>query len=155
MKKIKILNQNLYALVDNEDYQWLKKYTWYSHNQGYITTAINNKTLLIHRLIMKPKDGLIVDHINQNKLDNRKSNLRIGTQSQNLANQKKKRGTSSIYKGVSFDKSRDKWQSKIRIAKKMISLGRFKEERHAAMAYDIWAKDYYGEFARLNFKEPF
>lgn len=92
------------------------------------------------------------DHVNGIGLDNRRENLRPCNQSQNGGNsQKTKRNTVSSYKGVWFDPSRDKWESKIAFNRKTIHLGRFDSEEKAARAYDDKAQELFGEFARLNF----
>jgi len=119
----------------------------------------------IHRLIMSRmlgrdlKKGEHVDHINGNGLDNRRSNLRISSNSQNHANTKKQRGNySSKYKGVCWIKNVKKWAAYIGSNKKgsivkRKYLGYYKIEEEAARAYDKAAKEHYGEFAGLNFPE--
>ena len=102
----------------------------------------------MHQLILKAPSGFCIDHINGNGLDNRKQNLRIATQSQNLANKPFFKGK---FKGVSFSK-RNKILSKpwaVKVGRKHI--GYFSTEEEAAMAYDKSAIEMYGEFAWLNF----
>lgn len=151
MKEITLCNQKGVALVDDEDFEYLSKFTWYAHTTGYVTTSIKGKTILMHRFIMQPKKNFIIDHRNRNKLDNRKINLRICSQSQNLSYKIKSEGTTSIYNGVHYDKDRNKWSATIKINKSNVFIGRFDKQRHAAIARDIWAKELHGEFARLNF----
>lgn len=95
---------------------------------------------------MNPPEGLVVDHINGNKLDNRRSNLRICTQSQNLNG----RNTNKGYIGVSWDKFRGKWKANIGKDYQKIFLGRFDTAEEAARVYDEKAVELFGEFARLN-----
>src|SRR3990167_419773 len=110
MKQIK-LTQGKYTLVDDEEFDWLSKWSWCLHTNGYAQRGIFskkrniNKMILMHREIMKPRDEEWIDHINQNKLDNRKSNLRICNASTNGANQKISIKNTSGYKGVNWDKS--------------------------------------------------
>jgi hypothetical protein len=104
---------------------------------------------------MRPRKGRVVDHRNNDGLDNRRANLRPATQSQNMINRPKKPNTASKYRGVRWDKSRNLWYSEIHFRYKgrriRKFLGRFKNEIDAAKAYDEAAKKYHGEFARLNF----
>ncbi len=150
MKKI-ALTQGKFALVDDEDYKVVKKYTLFL-NRGYVCTWVGKghlerKLVGIHRLITNCPKGKVVDHINHNKLDNRIQNLRIASSSQNNMNQKKHKGK-SMYKGVSWDKWHKQWSAQVQ--HKLI--GYFDKEHWAAMAYDIFAKEFQGEFAVLNFK---
>lgn len=145
--------------IDLEDYDKIKNYKWYvkkDHYSGcfYVSshdlTTKNKKTIKIHRIIMNAKKNQIVDHINHNTLDNRKSNLRICTHQENMRNTKKHKKTSSKFKGVSFH-SRDKIYSVyITIDKKMKYLGSFKNEIDAAKCYNKHALEKFGQFAHIN-----
>lgn len=159
MVKEIILGKNKIALVDDEDYERVNQLKWYIGGNGinqyartgiWISPTIPKKTIYMHRFIMNPKPWEQVDHINGNGLDNRRCNLRIATQSQNLMNGRKHVGLSQ-YKGVSWNKKYKKWQSLIYINKKLYHLGYFIDEKEAAKTYDITAKKYFGEYARLNF----
>lgn len=117
--------------------------------------------ILMHRIVLgrilgrklEPRES--VDHINHDGLDNRRNNLRLATVAENAWNQRTRMiPKSSKYKGVSWDKSRNKWQSCLMINYKHIHLGRFDVEEDAAKAYDLAAKKYCGRFANLNFKDP-
>lgn len=105
----------------------------------------------MHREIMQTPMELQTDHINGNKLDNRKENLRICTCSENQHNKKIYKNNLSGYKGVYFDKANNCWRALIRINGKKIYLGTFYASKDAAKAYDIAAKKYFGEFAVFNF----
>lgn len=150
MKKIK-LTQNKYALVDDEDYEYLNQFKWY-YNGRYAARrepGVNNKMQLMHRVILKPGDNL-TDHINGNGIDNRKCNLRIATHSENIRNTQKQKGCTSKYKGVYWNKTDKIWRAKIFFNKKRIHLGSYDKEIDAAKAYNNKAKELYGQFARLN-----
>lgn len=146
MKTI-LLTQDKVALVDDKDYGWLKHLPWQFHNAGYATCS----HLLMHRLIMKPERGWDVDHIDGNRLNNQRRNLRLATRQYNHWNRKKKPDSSSKYKGVSWSKKDKLWEAKINNNGTVIPLGWWHEEHHAAMAYDMWAHSLFGEFARPNF----
>lgn len=154
-KEIK-LTKGYVALVDDEDYNYLNQWKWAvskRKNTIYAQGVINNKPNHMHRFIIKPKKNQIIDHINGNGLDNRKSNLRICTQSENLRNRSKPKWkkTTSKYKGVSFVKNRKTpWRSYIQINKKYKHLGHFNNEIDAAIAYNKAAIKYYKKFAFLN-----
>lgn len=149
------------CLIDDQDYANLSKYTWYISKQGYVyrnqskeerKSSGNSNTKRLSRLLLCAKEGEQVDHINGNKLDNRKSNLRIATHAQNQRNRPKfKRHASSIYKGVYWHNKKRIWRTSISYENKIIYIGEFKSELSAAMAYDIAAHDLFGEYAKLNF----
>ena len=148
------------GVADGAFYNMLSKYTWDKDSNGYISASFkDNGRVYPHRLqnyiIQNIPNGYIVDHINGNKLDNRMCNLRFATIKENNANRAAKNNSSSQYKGVSFDRSRGKWISSIQIDGKTKHIGRFDNERDAAIAYDNTALKEYGEFARLNFPKIF
>lgn len=146
-------NKNLIILVDPDISPILLEKTWSikkCHNTLYAYCAILKKKFYLHRLIMNPRPDEYIDHINGDGLDNRKCNLRICTNSQNNANKGKQKNNKSGYKGVSWDKTRNKWKADIMVNKKTIYLGRFNVINDAARAYNNAAVKYFGEFARLN-----
>lgn len=161
------LTQNKYALVDDDDFPMLSKYSWNAHKYGekyYAETNIrvapgrkngSFRNLKMHRLIMNAKPGQIVDHINHDTLNNKKNNLRLCTSAENSRNTNKRAWNKSGCKGVNWHKASNKWIAQIGISsggkRKNLYLGIFDKAKDAAIAYDIAAKNYHGEFARLNF----
>ncbi len=144
------------VMIDEEDINIFNSFSWSITSKGYVRSTISFskkqlKTIFLHRLIMNIEDSkLQVDHINHNKLDNRKSNLRLCTNQENQRNTKAKTGVSE-YKGVYF--AEKKWRSEIYIngKKDRLFLGCFNLEEDAACAYDMAAIHYFGEFAYTNF----
>jgi len=126
---------------------------WYINRQGYVTKDFggrkNRRRLKLHRLVVSASPGDVVDHINGNKLDNRTSNLRICTKTQNTWNRKKQSG-SSRYKGVTWYKPLSKWMAQIQVNRKHLNLGYYESEEAAAKAYDDAALKLYGEYAWVN-----
>jgi hypothetical protein len=143
------------AAVDDEDYQEVIKHNWYCRKIGkaeYAATSINGKFHYLHRFIIKPQAHEIIDHKNRDGLDNRRSNLRICSRSENNANSIGKGGSkTSKYKGV-YKHAKGKWQAELRVKGVNHYLGLFINEEDAAKAYDNRAKELFGEFAYINFK---
>jgi hypothetical protein len=142
------------ALIDSEDLVKVKNYSWSLgkyYVQGYTRGIKPIQKVRLHNIILPTDDGLDVDHINGDSLDNRKVNLRSATASQNCANAKKiDKNVSSIYKGVSYEKARDQWFVKICKNKKNHYIGRYDNEWEAARAYNTAALVLFGKYARLN-----
>jgi hypothetical protein len=156
----------MFAIIDNEDYDELSKFKWSaardSRNSIFYATRTEiidgkRKTVSMHRLVAKTPENKHTDHINGDGLDNRKSNLRICTVSQNGMNRtRSKRRMYSKYKGVSKctkisnGKTYSYWQVRIGFDKKTIWVGEFDNEVEAAIAYNTAALKYHGNFANLN-----
>ena len=153
------LDEGKWTILDPQDYYRYGCFKWciggnknkYYAIRGQIIDHDCIKLVSLHRLIMDAPKGVLVDHRNGDSLDNRRANLRLATRAQNCCNVRKRKNTSSRFKGVSFRKNRGKWAAYIGVAGKRISLGYFDSEIEAAKAYDEAAKKYRGEFARLNF----
>lgn len=141
MKKIKITGYGGsgvgritrgYALVDDSDFKSLSKLKWRMTTHGYAVTG--RPVIYMHALINKTPKGKVTDHINQNKLDNRKSNLRTTDKSINAINTKLRKTNTSGYKGVSWNKLCSLWEAYIGKNNTRIRLGLFKKLRDAVEA---------------------
>ncbi len=151
-----ILPKGKYFTFDYADFPLVSRCKWRIDAQGYPKTATDlcgSKDLHLHTLLMNPPKPLIVDHIDGNKLNNCRDNLRICTRVQNSQNMARHKNNTSGYKGVSFNKARNKWDAYITVYGKRRNLGRFKTDLEAALAYDKAASFYFGEFAKLNLTE--
>lgn len=102
---------------------------------------------------MKPPEGFEVDHINRDRLDNRRQNLRVVTRHQNAIWRQGLPNSTSRFKGVGFHKSRNTWRAYIKVNGKSMNLGYFKYEEDAAYAYDAAARRLFGDSAYTNFGE--
>ena len=150
------LTQGRFAIVDAEDYEWLKQYKWHTdkaQNTYYAVSQKNRKGFKMHRLITGAPKGLFVDHRDHNGFNNRRDNLRLCTNKENQQNKRPMRGKTSRYKGVHRCKSRKMFRAKIRHNGKQMHLGYFENEIDAAKAYDKKAREFFGEFAFLNFPD--
>lgn len=134
---------NLIAVIDEEDLEKVIKYKW-RYNGRYVTTY----KYLLHRLIMNAKQGEVVDHINGNTLDNRKSNLRICSVKENTRNHKRYSTNTSGHGGVY--KNRNRWRARIKVDNKLINLGSYENIEDAVKARKEAEKKYFGEFRRSD-----
>lgn len=151
------LTKNQVAIIDDIDSDLLD-FKWNYHPKGYAQLASIKKGPLMHRVILERKLGRELDkfersdHVNGNGLDNRRSNLRVATMMQNMWNQRLSKNNTSGYKGVYLLKKDGLWRAQIMVNRKAIFLGDHIIPEDAARAYDKAAKQYHGEFARLNFE---
>lgn len=125
------------ALIDKDDLEKVKQYKWSLTSHNYIKNFKHN--IQLHQLILGKKDRLDIDHINHNKLDNRKQNLRHCTRSQNMMNNKSK--------GIFWYKNKNRWIAKIMVNYKNINLGSFINEQDAIKARRNAEKKYFRKFA--------
>lgn len=152
MKTIQ-LTQGMVAIVDDEDFHLVVRYKWH-YAEGYARTDLKGsdgkyRSVSMHRMILNTPKGMETDHINGDRLDNRRENIRVCTKAQNLRNVAKRTNNSSGMKGV-YKSRNEKWVAQIRLNGKSYYLGIFSEKVEAAMAYNEAAKKFHGEFARLN-----
>lgn len=153
MTKTIPLTRGRVALIDDDDFEFISQWKWYCDSKGYAARYAGRKTILMHRVITNAPQGMDVDHINRISCDNRRSNLRVCTHAENMANSKTYTTNDSGYRGVYWNKLEKKWKAKIQVAGKPIHIGTFVDEKEAALAYDKVAKAMLGKFARLNFGE--
>lgn len=174
------LTHGFFAKVDDEDFESLSAFRWYrfasrkDQREGGTVRPSNNyalrtywqkrigdnpphrKIISMHRMLMRPKPGEVVDHINRDGLDNQKSNLRLCTRSQNSGNSGRYiSNKTSRFKGVSelpFPES-NRWIARLMVGGKRVLNKRYPDEESAARAYDAAAKKYRGEFVVLNFPQ--
>ncbi len=142
------------AIVDADDYERINRWRWARSPNGYAgRTATGGKKVLMHRQILGAKEGDEVDHINREKLDNRRSNLRFVTRSQNMHNRPRQKNNTSGAKGVSHDpthRGKKKWRASIQVNGRYKLVGRFVTMEEAVAAYDDAARAMVGEAAMVN-----
>lgn len=153
MAEIK-LSQGKVAIVDDCDFERLNGWNWYLNSYGYavrhevVSIARKRPSVLMHRVIADTPPGMHTDHINGNKLDNRRCNLRICTAAQNISNTGLRSDNSSGCKGVYWRKSISKWCVQISVKGKRLHVGYFSCIEAARKAYAEAADKFHGEFAR-------
>jgi hypothetical protein len=161
------LSQGYVTIVDNDDYDRLMKMgAWCVNVEGkgsrfYAVrdiviqkktqkTTYKRKRVRMHRIIMNAPDGVLIDHVDGDGLNNRKKNLRFATHQENMKNRKLSLNSTCGYKGVCFEKYNCKWRARIGINGKQKHLGYYETKEDAAKAYNDSAIENFGEFARLN-----
>jgi len=147
MKKIELCGkygQGKHAIVDDDDYDFLNQFKWCVDSNGYI-----RKATWMHREVNRTPVGMDTDHINGNKLDNRKCNLRSCTHGQNVSNVAIRKDNTSGYKGVCWHKGSGKWHAYINIHGVRKHLGSFTGIKEASKAYARASRKYHGKFSRL------
>lgn len=153
-----VLTHGKVALVDDEDLPRVESFAWYARHKRGVWYAISTEAGRMHRLILDAPDGVAVDHVNGDGLDNRKENLRLCTHAENMRNARKRCKGSSKYKGVYYQEQGHNlsrpWRAQITIDRELILLGAYSSEGEAAEAYNAAAIQYFGQFCCLNAIDP-
>ncbi len=146
------LTKGKYAIVDDSDYDELSKHKWMYSSTYAIrwSPRPNRHFIFMHRVINKTPDGFVTDHINGDPLDNRRSNLRSCTQSQNHMNKLKLSNNTSGYKGVFWHKTAKRWRAQITLNSKAKHLGYFGSPEEAHRAYNQAARKLFKDFNALD-----
>lgn len=144
-----------FAIVDDEDYEFLSQYKWFAFYPGrgnhvYARAIVNKKDFLMHKLLIKSPEGMVIDHIDGNSLNNQRKNLRVCSIADNVKNQKIRIDNKSGFKGVYWKKDKRKWEVTLQINGNKIFGGYYKNKIDAAKAYNFHALKYFGEFAKIN-----
>ena len=146
------LTRGAVALVDDEDYDWLSQWCWRLNSHGYAIRSfkLDGKTryLNMHRIVMDAQRGQYVDHIDHNRLNNRRANLRFVTAQENQRHRRTFCNNSTGFKGVSF--LHNQWHARLGLDRQMIHLGFFDDLQVAAQVYDAAARRVFGEFTLPN-----
>ena len=151
------LTKGYVAVIDAADVPLVEGFNWCADVRPSAVYAARGKMkngrmkiIRLHRVLMGDPDGLEIDHVDGNGLNNTRANLRTAIHSENLRNQNVRINNASGFKGVSWDKSRCKWQAHIGLDFKRISLGRFETKEEAAAAYAKASAAMHGEFGRAS-----
>jgi hypothetical protein len=155
MKEIPV-GRGMVTIVDDEDFERVSQFKWMAYRARskhtkvwHVRRSNFRKQIYLHRFILNPPEGVFIDHINRDGLDNRRCNLRFCTLWENSLNASPRQGTSR-FKGVCKRNDNGRFRARIRVRGKLINLGTFVKEEDAARRYDEAAKLYFGEFAYLN-----
>lgn len=163
MREITLLNSKVVALVDDGDYERLAAFEWHINNRdrangGYAARTVPGvgTKILMHHEVLAPIEGMQIDHINGTGLDNRRANLRYATRTEQMRNRgayKRRKDCAprhSEYKGVMWEKGKNKWRVRIKVEGRQKHVGLFESEVDAARAYNEAARRFFGDFARFN-----
>lgn len=151
------LTRGRVAVIDAADASLVGAFNWFAWPFSGKVYAVRGETkngkrsqVLMHRVIMGTPDGMDTDHRDGDGLNNRRSNLRIATRSQNMHNKKMQGNNTSGYKGVHWHKGRRMWQANIKLNDKRKYLGSFNTREEASAAYWAAAQEMHLDFARLE-----
>lgn len=144
------LSQGKFALVDKADFEWLKQWNWSAARTGltfYATRSqLEGRKIAMHRFILDAPDGMEVDHIDSDGLDNRRDNLRLVTRTENLRSRRRFKNNKTGFKGIVFNSRNGRWKA-------TINLGTYDSPEEAARAYDLAIRKLFGPLAKTNFDE--
>jgi hypothetical protein len=148
-----LLTRGCCALVDDNDYEKIRGITWHLTGRGYVAGRVKTKGVrqhvYLHRFLLNAQPGQFVDHLDGDRLNNTRANLRLVTRAQNQWNRKVQRNRSG-YKGVSWHRHKGRFYARIQVNGQRYNLGYFDTAEEAAEAYDEAARRLFGEYARLN-----
>ena len=139
------LTRGYFAIVDDEDYDFISQWKWYAYRKESTDSTYacrdiridgKKKCIHMHRLLNKTPEGFVTDHINGNGLDNQKANLRSATHQENMINCRRRKIGSSKYRGISWHIGNKKWYAQMTVNSKNMYIGSFKTELEAKEAYD-------------------
>lgn len=148
------LTQGQIATVDASDADAVNQFKWSAVRRPgtyYARRTVNGKHEYLHQFLMKPSEGLVVDHIDGDGLNNSRANLRVCSQAENMRNSRLRAHNKSGYRGVCWDVSRNRWRAYINSERRSHYLGMFSCPIEAAIARDVAALELHGEYAALNF----
>jgi hypothetical protein len=153
------LTRGKFAVVDLEDAERLCQFFWCAHcirGRWYASGRVFNedgwqKLMLMHRFIVDAPDGVLIDHEDNNALNNSRRNLRVATKAQNAANSRLRSDNKSGYRGVSWDDRKEKWRAVVRPKGRQVWIGYYDDPREAALAHDVVITEMFGAFARTNY----
>lgn len=143
----------MFFIVDDEDYELMSRFKWSwspsprRGSLGFVSAVTTPAKMILGKHIAE--QGLEIDHMDGDVLNNQRDNLRPCTRQENQRNSRSKNGSSSRYKGVSWNKQSKNWQACINDPRQ-IYLGKFDDEVDAARAYNVAAREHFGKFAKLN-----
>lgn len=146
------LTQGKVAIVDDDDYEEISRHKWHYAKVGYAARRDASLGVIVymHRVIMDTPKGITTDHVNHDKLDNRRENLRIATQAENCCNKQMDCRNKTGFKGVDWFKQTRRWRARVKVHRKVHHIGYFSTKEEAARAYDKVAPQLHGEFALTN-----
>lgn len=152
------LSKGLITIVDDDDYEFLMQWPWYALKAGDRYYAGGSQCypdgtmdhFLMHRIILRAGPGEFVDHKSRDTLDNRRENIRICTPGQNVMNANLRSDSTTGFKGVSTTQTNGRWRATIQLNGRSKHIGRFDSPTEAAIAYDLEARNHFGEFACTN-----
>jgi len=147
------LTQECVCVIDTDDVYLVKPFGWYAKkapHTHYVVATINKSMVPMHRILLEVPRGVMIDHINRNGLDNRRSNLRQVTNSANVQNSGIRSDNNSGYKGVHM-RPNGSYQARISYQGRRVVLGHYDDPVLAAKVYDTAARHFFGDHCGLNF----
>ncbi len=140
----------LYAKIDDEDFGEISKFKWHRNHYGYAVRHIGNRFISMARVIAKTPEGLVPDHVNHDRLDNRRENLRNCTQVENNRNKKPRIKVNGLCTGVTWVEKEKIFYAKISVGKKRVFLGCFKDYHEAVAARRAAELQHFGIYAPIS-----